>query len=138
MLRLSNGAILVVGGSPPPGPWLGGCFSLLVLTAKQYQPPAGSFPGVRVLHVPLSDNGGPLNTDEQRAAIRASGVVAQYLARGKNVVVTCQMGLNRSALVSSLALVRLGVDRASAVRALRSIRFGALNNRYFEHMVLGA
>ena len=51
--------------------------------------------------------------------------------RGKTLV-HCEHGLNRSALVIALALVKLGYTPADAVAHLKAVRyFDALNNRTF-------
>jgi protein-tyrosine phosphatase len=136
-VRLPNGAVLAIGGKPPTGPWLGvGSFSLLVLAAKENQPAASRFPGVRVLHVPLTDYGGPFTPAQRAAALRASLVVAKALAAGKNVMVTCELGLNRSSLIAGMALARLGMPRERVVKLVRRLRsFAALNNGRFARMV---
>lgn len=134
-VRLPNGAVLAITGKPPPGPWLGMHFSLLVLAAKQHQPSSRRFPGLRVLHVPLPDHRRALTPAERTAVLRASRVVARELAAGRSVMVTCEIGLNRSAVITSMALVRLGMPREKVVRLVRRMRWGALNNPRFARMV---
>ncbi len=134
-VRLPNGALLSIAGKPPKGPWVGMGFSLLVLAARENQPWASSFPGVRVLHVPLVDLGGTFTPRMEKAAVAASRTVARYLAAGKNVMVTCELGLNRSSLIAAMALARLGMGRERVVRLVRQLRLGGLNNLRFVRMV---
>lgn len=135
-LRLPNGAVLAVGPKPPVGSAVGrGGFQVLVLCAIGYQPPAGRFPGVYVIHAPLTDHGAAMTSIERTLAKRAARIVARELARGRNVLVTCEQGRNRSALVAAIALVLLGSPRPKAVQQLRRMRFQALANRDFARMV---
>lgn len=54
------------------------------------------------MRCPLPDS--DLTTAQVRAALSAGRAVAQHLHAGKSVLVTCAMGINRSALVAGLAL----------------------------------
>lgn len=130
-IRLRRGGLLAIGGKPPTGPWLGMHFDLLVLAAKEVQPPSSKFPGLRVIHVPLADGLRDLPPDQHLAVLAASREVAKTLAAGKSVLVTCEVGLNRSALIASLALMRFGYSPERAMALVRRLRFGALNNPRF-------
>jgi protein-tyrosine phosphatase len=55
----------------------------------------------------------------------------RLLESGQRVLSHCGMGLNRSALVAGLILVRRGVKGADAVARIRSRRPGALFNETF-------
>lgn len=135
-VRLRNGAILAVGPRPPMGSAVArGGFHMLVLSAESYQPPASRFPGVHVLHVPLNDDGRPMTNAERAAARRAAGIVVRELARGHHVLVTCEQGRNRSALVAAIALVLTGQQRPRAIATLRRMRTNALTNQDFERML---
>jgi protein-tyrosine phosphatase len=134
--RLPNGAVLAVGPKPPTGSAVArGGFQMLVLCAIEYQPPASKFPGVYVLHVPLTDHGAAMTSIERTLARRAARIVAKELSRGHNVLVTCRQGRNRSALVAAIALVQLGMSRPRSISHLRRMRFQALANKDFERMV---
>jgi protein-tyrosine phosphatase len=128
--HLWNG--LYQGSRPPVGPWVRRAgFDVLVLAADEYQPHDRSFPGVAVIHAPLDD--GPV-TDRSRKTIRnASRLVHAYLARGKRVLVTCHMGLNRSGIISAASMRRAtGAEPMTIVSHIRSKRGGqALSNEYF-------
>jgi hypothetical protein len=56
---------------------------------------------------------------------------AELVVGGERVLVHCQMGLNRSALVAGLILVHNGMPGADAVRRLQERRPGALYNEVF-------
>ena len=62
----------------------------------------------------------PLSPHYAGVALGAASEVAQELAKGKRVLVTCQAGINRSALVAGLAMVIH--FRCSGVEAIARIR----------------
>ncbi|MFM2152758.1 MAG: hypothetical protein RL199_1193 [Pseudomonadota bacterium] len=126
------------GGAPPLDARVRRAgFDLLVLCAEEYQPPEEAFAGVRVLHAPNED--APDITPRQwRGALDASREVAAALRRGEKVLVTCAAGLNRSGLVSALAMLRLagaGADASAIVAQVQSRRFLALCNDRFVELV---
>ena len=134
--RLPNGAVLAVGPKPPTGASVAQSgYYMLVLAAIGYQPAASRFPGVHVLYAPLNDNGAQMTAYERRVAIHAARIVARELARGHNVLVTCEQGRNRSGLVAALALVFLGYARPRSVATIRRMRMQALTNQDFARMV---
>jgi hypothetical protein len=119
------------GSMPPTGRTVAeNKFNVLVLAAKEYQPSAKSFPGVSVIHAPLDD--GILFEEDMRVALEAASKTAITRLHGAKVLITCQMGLNRSGLITALALVFLhGMSGSKAVDLVRSRRKGALFNPYF-------
>jgi protein-tyrosine phosphatase len=126
---------LWVGAAPEPGHY-GARFDTLVLVASDYQPPDEAFPGVRVRRFPFGDNLQPTERDLMTAWAAATAV-ANDLVSGRRVLVTCRMGINRSALVAALALhmvTGMSGERAAAiVRLRRRTRegFHALSNPAF-------
>ncbi len=128
---------LYQGSYPPEGDTLRRVgFDVLVLCAKEWQPPDDRFPGVRVMRVGLSDSGTPMSDDEWHAANTVAIQVARALRAGRHVLVTCQAGRNRSGLVVALALyfLTLAPGRACVqhVRRARHAPSGlALTNPYF-------
>ena len=71
----------------------------------------------------------PHDVDE---VVRLAGVVADRLDEGKQVLVRCQAGLNRSSLVAALALVQRGWEPQAAIDAIRAARSpNCLFNRSF-------
>lgn len=77
---------------------------MIVLCAREYQPPALPHFKGPLVRVAIPDEA--LDTDELRRALAGGAAVAEALSKGKRVLVTCAAGINRSALVASLALVR--------------------------------
>lgn len=123
---------LYQGSAPERGtdlPSLG--FGVLVLCAREYQPPHWLFGDVAVIRAPMDD--APFHSHRQNAlpALAAHEVV-KALKRERQVLVTCGMGLNRSGLVSALALLRLGFGREQAIAMVRRARGPqALSNPWF-------
>jgi protein-tyrosine phosphatase len=88
------------------------------------------------LWCPLDDRNPPRRGDIARAQ-QAASFVAEQLQNGKHVLVTCAMGLNRSALVAGLALRLMDVPGEKVVRLIREARGPlSLNNRAFLELVL--
>jgi protein-tyrosine phosphatase len=80
-------------------------FDVLVLCAMEFQAPAHEYPGVYVVHAPNDDSVEfPLTREKLKIAMQAAHVVADEVSHGRQVLVTCAAGLNRSGLVSALAL----------------------------------
>jgi protein-tyrosine phosphatase len=124
---------LYVGSAPVPD--LRG-FDVIVLCAQEYQPGAEMFPGTTVEHFPFDDR--PcLSKQELAMPVRAARRVAGHMMVGRRVLVTCQMGRNRSAFVAALALHlttgESGKACADRVRKHRVDPIGvrALSNRGF-------
>jgi protein-tyrosine phosphatase len=112
---------------------------MVVLCAIEHQPPASAYPGIRVLHAPFDDASEPVDEATWETARQASREAAKQLLKGRRVLVTCHMGINRSGLVSALTLLRLTpMSGEDAVRTVQSRRPGALSNPYFVDAVLSA
>jgi len=115
-------------------------FDVLVLTAREHQLDASCFPGVHVIHAALDDSGPPPTRAELRAAHRAAHEASALWRRGARVLVTCQMGVNRSGLVTALILCdALGISGREARQMVQAARvvptrdgpLRALSNKYF-------
>jgi len=109
-------------------------FTMLVLCAMEHQPSADNFPGIEVIHAPNDDDDSRRPTsNELRIAIDASQHVLRALQAERQVLVTCWAGLNRSGLVSALALRKhLGISGSSAIKVVQMMRPKALTNRMFQ------
>jgi protein-tyrosine phosphatase len=115
------------GSAPPDADWRDR-WDVVVLAAAEWQPEMHARRAV--LRVPLDD--ARLSTTEAQLALRASKAVAEAVRRGESVLVTCHMGLNRSGLISALALRRLGYSANDAIAAVRRARGDyALSNESF-------
>lgn len=86
------------------------------------------------LYVYLPIHDGDLPNLERLHAVAALG--AELLAKGHRVLSHCGMGLNRSALVAALVMMRGGMPAARAVAQLRERRPGALFNEVFANWLL--
>ena len=119
-------------GARPPYGHINKVYAL-VLTAVEYQPGADKFPGAMVMHCPMDDSGEPMTEDEKSIALATGVRVAHLLRHRQNVLVTCHMGLNRSGLISSLALVAAyKMSPTEAIAKVRSARGNeAMSNPFF-------
>ncbi len=119
---------LWVGSKPKPEADLPKV-DVLVLCAREIQPEMANFHG-RVLRCPLND--AALSDGELRLTLHTATSVANALVTKQRVLVTCAMGLNRSALVAALALGRVSRLSADQIIALmRKRRSGSLFNQHF-------
>lgn len=95
---------LWIGARPPldrsyPG------VDLIVLCAAEYQPRSFPHYDKALLNCPIPDDA--LSKAEQSRVLIAAQAVARELKDGGRVLVTCQQGKNRSALVACLALAQI-------------------------------
>lgn len=127
---------LFVGSKPPPGRYDG--IDAIVLAAMEYQPPAELFPGTEIIYAPLDDAPGrAMYEDEIVTAARAADRVSQLLRAGRRVLVTCQMGLNRSALIAAIAMHDVfGMGADEIIKRLRRARGAwSMSNPNFEKLL---
>lgn len=111
-------------------------YALWVACAKEHMPYYYSSPKHLTLWCPLDDADPPRAGDLEKAHACAA-FAAGVLSSGQDVLVTCAMGLNRSALVAGLALRMLGVSGRCAVDNIRRERGrDALCNKAYEKVVL--
>lgn len=113
-------------------------FTHVVLCAVQHQPPTSDYPGATVLHCPYEDDDSIMSVQTMTMVVLAARAVAEAHRNGGNVLVTCQAGVNRSALVAALALQMLGVEPWASVERIRAQRMnGCLSNECFLRVALG-
>jgi len=96
-----------------------------VLCAREHQYPSLYFPDVAVANAPNDDNAayGPLTREKLQTALQAAHRVVKTVKAGKAALVTCAAGLNRSGLVSALALHLLyGWSGDRCIKQVRSRR----------------
>jgi len=122
------------GAYPPYGPVLASAgIKLVVLCASEFQPPSRKFPGVKVWHAPNEDVPMPPTRQQLEVAIEAANQVVASVSRGEPALVTCWAGINRSSLVTGLALYRLtGMSGADIVNLIQFQRPGTLTNDQFK------
>ena len=126
------------GSAPVPGDAVRNSgFDLLVLCAEEYQPPDTDFPGVEVIHAPNSDCGMPVTRQQLALALQAARRVAAAIRQSKHVLVTCRLGLNRSGLVSALALHLLtGESGHVCIDIVQAHRKDSMGNASFNAALL--
>lgn len=112
-------------------------FDAIVLAAEEFQPTFENFKGT-VIRAPFDDTAYP-TAKERKIAIRAAREVAKRLRKGQRVLVTCVMGLNRSALVAGLALKMASkLTTEEIIARIRKARGPlALSNKAFERFLRG-
>jgi protein-tyrosine phosphatase len=129
---------LYQGGRPPPGDGLAKAgIDVLVLAAKEHQD-AGAHEGLIVICAPGDDDLRPHRLarfiDGWRAAAEQ---VVEHIKAGRNVLVTCMAGQNRSGLIVGMALCMLtGCNGKEAVVAVQTRRPYGLNNSTFARYLI--
>lgn len=89
------------------------------------------------LFLPLVDDEEPMALRLQQATRQTARLVAR-LVPNQSVLITCERGLNRSALVAALALFELGRSPTEAEQLVRAARGPlALRNEQFLRMLHG-
>lgn len=115
---------LWMGAVPPRGREL--CdigFKTLVLCAKEWQFGYDTFEGVTVIRCPLED--ATLDARDVMAAKATATLVAREIKANRKVLVSCASGMNRSGLVTALALRELGSSSKDAIKTIRARRCDA-------------
>jgi hypothetical protein len=125
---------LWIGSAPPMMYAISQYFNALILCAKEYQPDDECFFDVCTYHAPLHDNPLFITSSEKIIAVRAAGRIIHWTNEGKQILVTCLAGMNRSALIIAIALCtgpwKMSVRNAiTAIRVARGQR--ALRNPQF-------
>lgn len=110
-------------------------FSMIVLCSAEHQPELPRFAG-KVLR-PRFNDGSFLTKAERTRVAHTVDLVAKELVDGGRVLVTCSAGLNRSGLVTGLALcASTDLTTKQIVDRIRSARGPfALGNLYFEKLI---
>lgn len=136
-MRLPNGGRLVIEGhNYARETSVVEKFHCWVACAVEYTPLYYALQNRLSLWCPLDDRSPPRKGDIERA-LAASVLVADQLQHGKHVLVTCAMGLNRSAFVAGLALRRCGFSGPKVVQVIRRARGElALSNQSFLGLIL--
>ena len=90
--------------------------------------------GMVVLHLPIRDVSVPKPQDVG-VFDSTVGRIQTHLMAGENVVLHCRGGLGRSGLVAACVLVAFGMDAYEAIRVVRQVRPGAVENADQERYV---
>lgn len=113
-----------------------GRFDVVVHCAQEIQP-VGPLPRGRVMiWAPFADTKRELGAETTARVLEAARSVHLARRQGRRVLVACAMGLNRSGLVTGLALRLAGASPEHAVALVREARGpDALSNESFERLV---
>jgi hypothetical protein len=112
-----------------------GEYDLVVFCAREVDPPPLP-PGVAKYTLRLDDEP-ELKSEEFVSALKAAYLVQTARRRGKQVLVACAMGLNRSGLVTGLSLRLAGLSGIQAVHAVKAARGEfALCNPLYRRIVM--
>lgn len=124
---------LYQGGRPPPGDGLKNAgVDVLVLCAKEWQD-ASVYEGVTVINAPGDDDTRPHRLANFLPTWKnAARQVVEHVKAGRTVLVTCMQGLNRSGMVTALALTELtDMSGEQIVEHIQARREMALCNATF-------
>lgn len=124
---------LWIGGEPPLDRDLPD-FDVLVLCAQEIQPQRMGFHGL-IIRCPIIDH--VLDTQMLGRVAATSKLLVTSLTNGKRVLVTCSMGLNRSALVAALVLTQMTTKSADEIIGMIRGRRDphALFNKHFVDLI---
>ena len=129
-----DGGALFQGSMPPVGSIVSESkFDVLVLCALENQDERELYTGVEIIRAPGDDvQQWPIDSVDLENWVRAARLVAERVAEGKDVLVTCMAGLNRSGFVTALALHHLtSWDGVKCVWWIQRRRKSALFNKDF-------
>lgn len=141
-LRPVLDADLVVGhlwmGSYPPRE--ADMFDVIVFLADDCPPELEGYGEAHTMWIPFDDDA--LSTTDLNAAKYAARRVRGMLELGKNVLVTCHKGRNRSGLVTAMTLMLSGRNHPGgfsakdAIQLVRDARPNALSNNHFVQFLM--
>lgn len=129
---------LFQGGFPPGGDGLKlAGIDVLVLCAREHQDES-FYEGIEVIKAPGDDDPRPQRLARFIDGWKLAGhMVAERVKAGKTVLVTCMAGLNRSGMVTSLALRELtGWSGKKIVEHVQESRASALCNDTFAQYII--
>ncbi len=115
-------------------------FDLIILCAEEFQPEASLIASAvtKVVHAPNDDSENPFTRSQLDAAVRATRAVHDAYLSGKNVLISCMAGRNRSGLVTALTLHLLfGLSGQEAREFIRAKVPHALTNPHFNRFLDG-
>lgn len=102
-------------------------FDTIAFCAEEFQPNSNLYAPARVVRARLHD--GRLTQPQIEHATRAAVALYNDFMRGKKVLITCNMGMNRSGLVTAMVLMLIG---GSATESIRMVREGRKPAHFME------
>lgn len=91
-------------------------------------------PGVNHMHYRMSDS--DLDAEHHNALDEMAMHVIEALDRGEKVLIRCQAGINRAALLTGLVMLQLGWSADDAIARMREVRspFVLFNTSFVQHL----
>ena len=130
---------LYQGALPATGPYFASSgFRVLVICAAELCEirTDADYPGTIVLKCPLRDELRPVDDEMWQIIDRTVDAVVSRVNAGSTVLVACQEGKNRSALVTAAAIMKLAHwDGAYAVEHIKRLSPRTFSNEAFAHSV---
>jgi hypothetical protein len=108
-------------------------FSIYVSTAREVRPPRSLQGSFETVWIKMDDVTWRFRQDPETVAglVRTTNAIAQCVKAGRRVVIFCNMGMNRSGLITALTLLNLGWPLDKALTAIRRRHQCALSNSSF-------
>lgn len=104
-------------------------FDVICYCAKEFQPPPelvkqlGPTKKLKLIYAPNDDRPAAMTNDEVRIAFAAAMKVSREYQTGKQVLIACAEGRNRSGLIAAMAIHGVyGVGGKRAIEMVRSAR----------------
>lgn len=106
-------------------------YDLIVSAAEEWRPPRAR--GVTRMYIPLADVPWDFynHPDELQQLADTAMTIAESVRAERQVLVFCNMGMNRSGIVTALTLMHLGYTPARAIKAIRKRHPCTLSNESF-------
>lgn len=116
------------------------CIHVVIYAAAEC-PPLNHHVGAELKYFPNDDMMCPKGTPQYDALLwnakQAVPTVVEAVKEGKNVLVTCSQGINRSSLVTGLAINQLStLSSWEVINLIKDKRDGTLTNGSFMEMIL--
>lgn len=112
-----------------------GDFDMVVSAAEEWK--AEPKRGITTMYVPLRDVPFDFERHENElwSLVDTSGIIADRIKQGDKVFIFCNMGMNRSGLLTALTLLHLGATPKSAIAAVRRRHPCTLSNESFARAI---
>jgi protein-tyrosine phosphatase len=108
-----------------------GGFDMIVSAAEEWK--AERKPGITTVYIPLRDV--PFDFEryphELLDLVDIAADIAERVRGGERVFIFCNMGMNRSGLMTALTMMHLGATPQSAIKAIRRRHPCTLSNESF-------
>lgn len=108
-------------------------FSIYVSAAREVRPPRSLQGRFETVWIKMDDMTWRFRQDPETVAglVRTTNALAKYVKAGHRVVIFCNMGMNRSGLITALTLLNLGWPLDRALEKIRGRHQCALSNNSF-------